>query len=65
MDLVDLCNALNQHLFLFFRERDSMKQVRMPIEDVAPVVRAMSHDKMSWQQVTEKYPKFEQQETTK
>ena len=49
----------------FFRERDSMKQVRMPIEDVAPVVRALSHDKMSWQQVTEKYPKFEQQETTK
>ena len=42
-----------------------MKQVRMPIEDVAPVVKAMSKDKMSWEQVTEKYPKFEQQETTK
>jgi len=58
-------DSLKEPHTVTLRERDSMKQVRMPIEDVAPVVRAMSHDKMSWQQVTEKYPKFEQQETTK
>jgi len=58
-------DSLKEPHTVTLRERDSMKQVRMPIEDVAPVVRAMSHEKMSWQQVTEKYPKFEQQETTK
>merc|ERR1719278_171608 len=58
-------DSLKEPRTVTLRERDSMKQVRMPIEDVAPLVRAMSHDKMSWQQVTEKYPKFEQQETTK
>jgi glycyl-tRNA synthetase len=58
-------DSLKEPHTVTLRERDSMKQVRMPIEDVAPVVRAMSHDKMSWHQVTEKYPKFEQQETTK
>jgi len=58
-------DSLKEPHTVTLRERDSMKQVRMPIEDVAPVVRAMSHDKMTWQQVTEKYPKFEQQETTK
>ena len=49
----------------FYRERDSMKQVRMPLDDVAPLVRALSNDKMSWTDVTEKYPIFEQQEATK
>jgi len=58
-------DSLKEPHTVTLRERDSMKQVRMPIEDVAPVVRAMSHDKMTWHQVTEKYPKFEQQETTK
>merc|ERR1719483_822393 len=58
-------DSLKEPHTVTLRERDSMKQVRMPIKDVAPVVRAMSHDKMTWQQVTEKYPKFEQQETTK
>merc|ERR1712004_654391 len=46
-------DSLKEPHTVTLRERDSMKQVRMPIEDVAPVVRAMSHDKMSWQQVTE------------
>merc|ERR1719203_245214 len=58
-------DSLKEPHTVTLRERDSMKQVRMPLEDVASVVKAMSNDKMSWQQVTEKYPKFEQQETTK
>ncbi len=40
-------------------------QVRMPVTDVAPVVRALSQGKMTWTQVTEKYPIFEQQENAK
>ncbi len=47
------------------RERDSMLQVRMPVEDIAPVVRALSSDRMTWSDVTAKYPLFQQQETTK
>merc|ERR1712212_554005 len=40
------------------RERDTTLQVRMPIEDIPKVVRDLSADKISWAQVTEKYPKF-------
>merc|ERR1719189_3327949 len=58
-------DSLKEPHTVTLRERDSMKQVRMPLEDVAPVVRAMANDKMSWKDVTEKYPSFEQQETTK
>merc|ERR1719189_1405960 len=58
-------DSLKEPHTVTLRERDSMKQVRMPLEDVAPVVRAMAHDKMSWTDVTQKYPIFEQQETTK
>lgn len=58
-------DSLKEPNTVTLRERDSMLQVRMPVEDVAPVIKAMSSDKMTWAQVTEKYPKFEQQETTK
>ena len=38
------------------RERDSMVQVRLPKSDVTPVVFAIVHKKMSWEDVTKKYP---------
>ncbi|KAJ0180902.1 hypothetical protein K1T71_002987 [Dendrolimus kikuchii] len=47
------------------RERDSMGQVRLPLTDVAGVVRDLSNSKISWDNVENKYPKFEQQETVK
>ncbi|XP_047500633.1 glycine--tRNA ligase-like [Penaeus chinensis] len=47
------------------RERDSTEQVRMPIEEVAPTVRLLADGKMEWKQVTDKWPKFVAQETTK
>ena len=47
------------------RERDSMLQVRMPIEDIPGVIAKLSYDKISWKDVTDKYPRFDQQETTK
>ncbi|KAK6621183.1 hypothetical protein RUM43_011489 [Polyplax serrata] len=47
------------------RERDSMTQVRIPIDDVPMLVSNLAKSKMSWQEVTSKYPKFEQQESSK
>ncbi|CAD7086037.1 unnamed protein product [Hermetia illucens] len=44
------------------RERDSMKQVRMPIEDVAGVINDLSIRRVTWDDVLSKYPIFEQQE---
>lgn len=47
------------------RERDSMGQVRLPLTDVASIVRDLSNSKITWDDVEKKYPKFEQQETVK
>jgi glycyl-tRNA synthetase len=38
------------------RERDSMKQVRLPKDEVTTVVFSIVHKKMSWENVLEKYP---------
>jgi glycyl-tRNA synthetase len=38
------------------RERDSMVQVRLPKDDVTSVVFGIVHKKMSWEDVTKKYP---------
>jgi len=38
------------------RERDSMKQVRLPKDEVTPVIFAIVHKKMSWDDVLAKYP---------
>ncbi|GBP08253.1 Glycine--tRNA ligase [Eumeta japonica] len=45
------------------RERDSMGQVRLPIADVPFVVRDLSNSKVTWANIENKYPKFEQQES--
>lgn len=47
------------------RERDSMAQLRVPLEEIAEVVRNLSYGKASWAEISSKYPKFEQQEATK
>jgi glycyl-tRNA synthetase len=47
------------------RERDSMLQVRMPVDDIPSVLKALSNDKMTWEGVVAHYPKFEQQEAKK
>jgi glycyl-tRNA synthetase len=46
------------------RERDSMGQVRIPLADIAEVVRQLAYGKIQWSDVEAKYPKFEQQETS-
>ncbi|XP_026462980.1 glycine--tRNA ligase-like [Ctenocephalides felis] len=47
------------------RERDSMGQVRVPLSEIADVVRDLSQSKTSWKDVEQKYPKFEAQEANK
>ncbi|XP_062548703.1 glycine--tRNA ligase isoform X2 [Armigeres subalbatus] len=46
------------------RERDSMKQVRVGLDEVSQVVRDLATSRLSWIEVEAKYPKFEQQEAS-
>lgn len=46
------------------RERDSMGQVRIPLDEIADVVRSLAYSKSNWSDVEAKYPKFEQQEAS-
>ncbi|CAO1341939.1 unnamed protein product [Diamesa hyperborea] len=45
------------------RERDSMAQLRIPLEEIGSVVRDLSYGIVEWSEMEAKYPKFEQQET--
>jgi glycyl-tRNA synthetase len=45
------------------RERDSTTQIRIEVTEVAEVVRQLATGRTDWQQVTQKFPKFEAQET--
>lgn len=45
------------------RERDSMAQIRVPLDDVCQIVDQLSSGSQSWINLLEKYPHFEQQET--
>ncbi|XP_076640442.1 glycine--tRNA ligase [Colletes latitarsis] len=46
------------------RERDSMGQVRINLDELPTIVRDLSNGKITWTEVEAKYPKFEQQEST-
>ncbi|XP_014206733.1 glycine--tRNA ligase [Copidosoma floridanum] len=46
------------------RERDSMSQVRINLEELPNIVKDLSLGKIMWSEVEAKYPKFVQQETT-
>jgi len=45
------------------RERDSMAQVRIPLDILPEVVRDLAYGKTTWSVVESKFPKFEQQES--
>ena len=47
------------------RERDSCKQVRIPLDEVAKTVSSLSTNRMTWGDVTAKYPEFKEQEAMK
>ncbi|PSN57200.1 Glycine--tRNA ligase [Blattella germanica] len=46
------------------RERDSMAQVRIPLDVLPGVVRDLAYGKTTWSAVETKFPKFEQQESS-
>lgn len=46
------------------RDRDSMGQVRINLDELPGVVRDLSYGRTTWAEVETKYPKFEQQEST-
>lgn len=58
-------DTLKEPQSVTLRERDSMDQVRIPLAEIADVVRNLAFSKIEWSDVTAKYPKFEQQEATK
>ena len=41
------------------RERDSMEQIRLPIDDVLNVVEDLSSGRSSWTKIAQKYPRFD------
>ncbi|PAA63022.1 hypothetical protein BOX15_Mlig022038g1, partial [Macrostomum lignano] len=47
------------------RERDSMRQVRVEVEKIPGIVQQLVQERLTWAQVMEAYPVFEQQETIK
>lgn len=47
------------------RDRDSMTQVRVNVQEVAPVLKNLTLARISWTDVQNKYPKFEAQESSK
>ncbi|XP_056644958.1 glycine--tRNA ligase [Diorhabda sublineata] len=56
-------DSLKEPNSVTLRERDSMNQVRIPLEDIATVVHNLSYSKQTWSDIENKYPKFEQQES--
>ncbi|XP_052247605.1 glycine--tRNA ligase-like isoform X7 [Dreissena polymorpha] len=47
------------------RERDTMKQIRAPISELAEIVRDLAQQRRTWDNILSSYPVFEQQESTK
>ena len=58
-------DSLKQPHSVTLRERDTMSQVRIPLDEIADVVRSLAYNKIEWEEVAAKYPKFEQQEASK
>lgn len=47
------------------RERETMKQIRVPIEELPALVRDLAQGRTSWDDALDKYPIFVQQEASK
>ena len=61
IDFDSVKDETNQSVTL--RDRDTMEQVRLPLLEVAPLIKDMAADKKTWDDVSKKYPKFTQQDT--
>ncbi|GIX92981.1 glycine--tRNA ligase [Caerostris darwini] len=58
-------DSLKEPYSVTLRERDTMEQIRVPLEQVASLVSDLSRGRQTWEAAKCCYPKFEQQETTK
>ncbi|GFY55601.1 glycine--tRNA ligase [Trichonephila inaurata madagascariensis] len=58
-------DSLKEPHSITLRERDTMEQIRVPLDQVAALVSDLSRGKQTWEAAKCCYPKFEQQETTK
>ncbi|XP_055919834.1 glycine--tRNA ligase [Eupeodes corollae] len=58
-------DTLKEPHSITLRERDSMNQIRIPIKEVAEVVRSLSIGQQTWNDLLQKYPLFEQQNAEK
>jgi len=56
-------DSLKEPHTVTLRERDTTTQIRIGVDKVAEVVREMSTNRTTWQQVCQQFPKFEAQET--
>lgn len=57
-------DSLKEPNTVTLRERDSMQQIRIDLEEVVKVVGDLADLKITWQEVVSKYPLFEHQTTT-
>ncbi|XP_065218735.1 glycine--tRNA ligase isoform X2 [Planococcus citri] len=58
-------DSLQEPHSVTLRERDSTRQLRIPVNEVTDVVKQLIDGSLSWVEAEGKYPIFEQQETTK
>ncbi|GFX30829.1 glycine--tRNA ligase [Trichonephila clavipes] len=58
-------DSLKEPHSVTLRERDTMEQIRVPLDQIAALVSDLSRCKQTWEAAKCCYPKFEQQETTK
>lgn len=45
------------------RERDSKEQLRISVNEISKIIRDLSNEKTNWNDLIEKYPKFEKQQS--
>ncbi|XP_023223194.1 glycine--tRNA ligase-like [Centruroides sculpturatus] len=58
-------DTLKEPYTVTLRDRDSMEQIRAPLDDIPPLVSDLANGRRTWEAVKAQYPKFEKQESTK
>ncbi|XP_054712516.1 glycine--tRNA ligase-like [Uloborus diversus] len=58
-------DSLKEPNSVTLRERDTMEQIRVPLDQIASLVRDLAFGRRTWEGAKCCFPKFEQQETTK
>ncbi|CAF1649759.1 unnamed protein product, partial [Didymodactylos carnosus] len=57
-------DSLKQPYTATLRERDSFKQIRLKIDELANVLQGLSTGTVTWGVVTSMYPEFKEQQAT-